>query len=301
MMSRPQMLRPQPWHRAAITGAMLGALFLATCMPPASAVETNHQPHFYLALGGSGSVGVQPTAAVPRGRPTDAGYANDLLAMERSRWTDLRLIRLGCPGATTLTMLEGGGRCAYRTGSQFAAALAFIRRHPSTVLVTLDLGFNNVRRCLAHQHVDEACVAQTVGNVRQQLSEILTSLRAAGGPGLEIVGVGHYDPYLGDYLKGPAGRAFAVHSLGVVALLNDALRSDYGAAGVPMADVPASFDTAGTEMTTLAGVGSVPADVARVCALTWMCAPAPLGPNPHANDAGYRAISQAIAAVLPAH
>ena len=301
MMSRPPMLRPQAWRRAAITGAMLGALFLATVSTPASADATSHEPHFYLALGGSGSVGVQPTAAAPRGRPTDAGYANDLLVMERSRWTDLRLIRLGCPGATTRTMLQGGGRCAYRTGSQLAAAVASIRRQPSTVLVTLDLGFNNVRRCLAHQHVDEACVAQAVAIVHRQLTQILTSLRAAGGPGLQIVGVGHYDPYLGDYLKGPAGRAFAVHSLGVVTLLNDALRSDYGAAGVPMADVAASFDTADVGMTTLAGVGSVPEDVARVCALTWMCAPAPLGPNPHANDAGYRAISQAIAAVVPAH
>jgi hypothetical protein len=270
-------------------------------MPPASAVATTHERHFYLALGGSGSVGVQPTAAAPHGRPTDAGYANDLLDLERSRWTNLRLIKLGCPGATTLTMLAGGGRCAYRSGSQLTAAVAYLRRQPSTVLVTLDLGFNNMRRCLNHQHVDEACVARAIGIVHRQLSEILTSLRAAGGPGLEIVGLDHYDPYLGDYLKGRVGRAFALRSLGVVTLLNDALRSDYGAAGVPMADVAASFDTADTEMTTLAKVGSVPEDVARVCALTWMCAPAPLGPNPHANDAGYRAISRAVAAVVPGH
>ena len=79
------MVRPQAWRKAAITGAMLAGLFLAAFMPPASAVATNHEPHFYLALGGSGSVGVQPTAAAPHGRPTDAGYANDLLVMERSR------------------------------------------------------------------------------------------------------------------------------------------------------------------------------------------------------------------------
>ena len=68
-----------------------------------------------------------------------------------------------------------------------------------------------------------------------------------------------------------------------------------------MADVAASFDTADSETTTLAGAGTVPEDVARVCALTWMCAPPPFGPNPHPNDAGYRAISQAISAVVPAH
>ena len=89
---------------------------------------------------------------------------------------------------------------------------------------------------------------------------------------MQIVGVGHYDPYLGDYLKGPAGRAFAVHSLGVVTLLNDALRSDYGAAGVPMADVAASFDTADVGMTTLAGVGAS-RKMWHECALSPGCVP----------------------------
>ena len=46
-------------------------------------------PHYYLALGGSDSVGFQPTAAIPHGAPTDEGYADDLVATERARWDDL--------------------------------------------------------------------------------------------------------------------------------------------------------------------------------------------------------------------
>ena len=50
---------------------------------------------YYLALGGSASIGFQPTAARPQGQPTDTGYANDLLSIERSRWHDLQLVQLG--------------------------------------------------------------------------------------------------------------------------------------------------------------------------------------------------------------
>jgi len=38
--------------------------------------------------------------------------------------------------------------------------------------------------------------------------------------------------------------------------------------------------------------------VARICQWTWMCAPAPLGPDIHANTAGYGVIAKAFEAVL---
>jgi lysophospholipase L1-like esterase len=220
--------------------------------------------------------------------------------MERTSSPDLRLVKLGCPGETTITMLAGGAHCHYRSGSELSAALAFLHRHPSTVLVTLDLGFNNVRACMAHHVVNQPCVSEALAVVKLQLTSILTQLRSAAPPGMRIIGVGHYDPYLGDYLKGAAGRTFASQSLDVITRLNDALRSTYAAAGVPMADVGAAFDSSDTDPTTLAGVGTVPEDVARTCALTWMCTPAPLGPNPHPNDAGYHAIAEAISQVIVA-
>jgi hypothetical protein len=255
-------------------------------------------PAFYLDVGGSASVGFQPTEASPQGQPTDSGYANDLVNEERSIWPTLQLQEVGCPGATTATMLEGGGHCAYPDGTQLAAAVDFLRDHPTTVLVTVDLGFNNLRSCIRAGQIDQPCVDQSISLVEQQLPVILSALRAAGSPGLRIVGIGHYDPYLGSYLRGPTGRVLAPESLDAISGLDQALRSIYAASGIPMADVAGSFDTASTNPTMMSGVGMVPRDVARICTLTWMCAAKPFGPNQHPNDDGYRVMSQAIVAAL---
>jgi lysophospholipase L1-like esterase len=288
-------LRHRPWRIAAGAGAVVAGLSLVAFGAPARAgAGVIHEPAYYVALGGSGSVGEQPTLAAPHGQPTDEGYANDLTETERSRWPDLQLVKLGCPGETTVTMTQGGDRCHYPAGSQLAAALAFLRLHQSTVLVTLDLGFNNLKPCLAGHQVDDACLAQALAAVHEQIAAMVPLLREAGPPGMRLVGVGHYDPFLGTYLSGTAGHSFASESLSVVSRLNDALRSAYNGAGVPMADVAAAFGTAATGSGRLAGVGAVPRNVERACSLTWMCSAAPYGPNQHPNDAGYEVISRAI-------
>ena len=110
--------------------------------------------------------------------------------------------------------------------------------------------------------------------------------------------MGHYDPYLSDALRGPAGQAFAEASLDIIDRLNDVLRAAYAQAGMRMADVGAAFELHDTSPVDVPGLGTVPTDVARVCALTWMCVAPPLGPNSHPNDKGYRMVSDAIAATL---
>jgi lysophospholipase L1-like esterase len=262
-----------------------------------SAGADDADAHYYLAVGGSDSVGFQPTAAVPHGQPTNDGYADDLLESLRSRWDDLRLVHLGCPGETTQTMLNGGDKCGYAAGSQLAAAVSFLNQHPSTVLVTVDVGFNDLVHCMGHDVVDPACVSLGLDNLRAQLPRIVAALRAAGGPELRIIGVGHYDPYLAAYRDGPAGQAFASQSIDVITRLNDDLRSAYAQSGVPMAEVAAAFDMTDTTPTTLAGT-VVPRNVERTCTLTWECAPGPLGPNKHPNEDGYEVIGDAISAVL---
>jgi lysophospholipase L1-like esterase len=272
---------------AGLLGGVAGAA------PPLGAVDQDSP--YYLALGGSASVGFQPTAADPHGERTLSGYANDLLDAERSRWHDLRLVDLGCPGETTATMRTGTDHCTYPQASQLGAALSFLHQHPSTVLITVDLGFNDVVRCLRHATIDETCVARALRDVGVQLPQILTLLKETAAPGTLMIGLTHYDPYLASALDGPAGRMFAAQSLAVILRLNDALRAAYGAAGIPVADIPAAFDMTNTQPTSVPGFGTVPLDVARTCALTWECAPAPLGPNKHPNDAGYRVIGEAIA------
>jgi hypothetical protein len=286
--------------RRFAAGAVLLLLAIVAALVPAAAAEASAPapPPFYLALGGSGSVGVQPTPVDPRGQPTDSGYADDLAARESTRWPGLALVRIGCPGMTTQKMIGGGGRCSYRAGSQLQTALSFLHTHPSTVLVTVDLGFNDVVPCLHDMEVKPGCVDNALAAVQSQLPEILSALRQAAPDGTHFVGVGHYDPFLGDAERGPAGQAFAEASLGVIDRLDGVLRAAYGQAGMRMADIAEAFQLHDTSPLDVPGLGTVPTNVARVCALTWMCGAPPFGPNSHPNDKGYRMESNAIADAL---
>jgi lysophospholipase L1-like esterase len=289
------------WRIVATVGmaavSLLGAG--AATAVPAGAATASPDPAYLVAIGGSGSVGFQPTPAHPEGEATDAGYANDLLATERAtRWSDLTLVHFGCPGETTATMLNGGDKCHVAPGSLLSDVVSFLQAHPTTVLLTIDLGFNDIRPCLRHDAVDASCVTSALATVRSQLSAIVAAVRAAAPPGMRLVGVGHYDPYLADSLRGPDGQQFAARSLDVITRLNDVMDDTYAAAGVPMADVASAYDMTDTGPTVHPGLGTVPRDVAQTCTLTWMCAAAPLGPNTHPNDDGYRAIAAAIEAVL---
>jgi lysophospholipase L1-like esterase len=277
---------------AGVAFAAAAALGSLGSGPPAGAATP---PPYLLALGGSASVGFQPTLAHPRGEPTSSGYAEDLVPLEQQRWPGLTVVHLGCPGATTMTVLEGGGKCHYPEGSQLQAAEAFLRTHPTTALVTLDLGFNDLLSCLRHEVVDTPCVDEALATVHDRLIQIVAGIKAAAPPGALIVGIGHYDPYLGDYLRSPGGEAFAAQSLDVMQQLDATLRADYAAAAVPMADVASAFDLADRDPVPWSGPPTVPTDVARTCELTFMCNGPPLGHNVHPDDAGYRAIASAIA------
>ncbi len=159
----------------------------------------------------------------------------------------------------------------------------------------MDLGFNDLLSCLRHQFIDATCVEGALTTVHVQLSQILARIKAAAPSGAIVVGVGHYDPYLGDFVRGTGVQAFSAASLDVMERLDETLRADYRSAGVPMADVAAAFEVTDHDPVTRPGLGTVPDDVARTCALTWMCDPPPFGPNPHPDDAGYRTIAAAIA------
>jgi lysophospholipase L1-like esterase len=266
---------------------------------PARAATPVANPTYLVAIGGSGSVGFQPTLAHPDGAATDAGYANDVFETERAtRWNDLVLVHFGCPGETTANMLSGKDRChAAAAGSLLSDVVSFLHSHPTTVLLTVDLGFNDVRPCLRHDTVDASCVTNALATVQSQLSTIVAAVRTAAPAGMRMVGVGHYDPYLADSLRSPDGQQFAARSLDVITRLNDALDDTYAAAGMSLADVASAFEMTSTRPEH-SDIGTVPRNVARTCALTWMCAAAPLGPNTHPNDDGYRAIAAAIEAVL---
>lgn len=256
---------------------------------------------FYLDIGASVSVGVQPTVTNPHGEPTTSGYANDLVALEAARGVDLAMVQTGCPGESTTTMLYGGDRCYPSTATQLTTAVSFLQSHgDQSGIVTVDLGFNNVVRCFKMTSGISACLNQGFATVRQELPQILSALLAVAGPNVHFVGVGHYDPFLASALHGPAGIARATRSLDAMSTLNRTLSHIYQSFAIPTADVARSFKNFDRTPTTLPGVGTVATNIADTCALTWMCQAAPFGPNLHPNDSGYALIASAIATKLPA-
>ncbi|HEY1831515.1 MAG TPA: GDSL-type esterase/lipase family protein [Acidimicrobiales bacterium] len=287
-----------PSRALVLMGVVLSIVSVGVLSASAGASTTGAViPSYYVDVGGSASVGEQPTVLHPRGQPTDHGYSNDVAAALAQRWPGLRLIEMGCPGATTMTVLDGGGGCPYRDGTQLADTLDFLHQHPVPVLITVDLGFNDLRACFRDEVVDDACVAQTIATVRVQLPTILSEIKAAAAPGSEMIGIGHDDPYLGRYLDGLAGQTFARDSENAVLELDDTLRRTYGAFGFPMANVAARYDMTDSHPADVDGL-HVPLNVARACSLTWMCAPKPYGPNQHPNDQGYSVIAQAVLSLV---
>ena len=103
---------------------------------------------FYLSLGDSLSRGVQPTAT-GQDVATNRGYPDRLAATLRRHLRHLQLVKLGCSGETTETMIHGG-ICRYPAGSQLAQAARFLRAHRGhTALITIDIGANDPNSCVS--------------------------------------------------------------------------------------------------------------------------------------------------------
>jgi lysophospholipase L1-like esterase len=253
-------------------------------------------PSYYLALGDSLSVGVQPDAA-GKSVPTQQGYANQLYAALRASHPGLRLVKLGCSGETTHTMIDGG-ICSYPAGSQLSQAVSFLRAHRGRVsLITIDIGANDPDSCITRPSFGAviSCVTQSFPETERNLTQIMRTIRAAAGSGVRIIGMNYYVPALSEWLDGFPGQQIARLSERLVAAYNGLLAGVYQRFGARVANVFAAFDSGDfTGGVRLAGVGTVPRNVATVCLWTWECAPAPRGPNEHARPAGYAAIARAF-------
>jgi lysophospholipase L1-like esterase len=256
--------------------------------------DADQAPRYYLSLGDSLATGVQPIGLEERQFRTNEGYADQLLAIARSRLPDLKAVKLGFPGESTVTMVDGG-LTSYPHGSQLREAVAFLERNRGRVaFVTVDIGFNDF------PSYELPSIAIGMASIGRNLPGILETLRQAAGPEVPIVGMTIYDAFLARWLEGPEGREVARQSVweGVVPI-NAYLRQVYAAAGLQVADVEGAFATTDFETVVyLEGVGAVPLNVARACEWTWVVAPPPLGPDMHANARGYRAIAEAFARVL---
>jgi len=265
----------------------------------ASAANTSG---FYLDVGASASLGYQPDGVVKHnGRPTTTGYANDLVVLEAKRGTLLTLHQTGCPGETAESMLLGDDKCFSSSDQQLKQATTFLRSDASQRgLVSIDLGFNDVRACLVTGTINEVCAAQGIRLVQRDLPLVVKDLKEAAGPRVRFVGLEYGDPFLGHYVNGASGQVAASASLQVMTQLNAVLTNVYAKAGIPVANVPGAYLSSNTTPVTLKGSGVVPRNVAEACTLTWFCTGYPFGPDDHANNAGYLVIAHAMEAVIPA-
>jgi lysophospholipase L1-like esterase len=199
---------------------------------------------YYLSLGDSLAQGLQPIGG-PHTNSSAAGYnqgyADQLLKLARDGGGDqLRLVKLGCGGESTATMIAGG-RCSYDTGSQLGDAVDFLDEHQGEIaFITIDLGANDI---FLDCRGDPTCF---VRQITTNLPHILDTLRGHAGPDVPIVGMNYFGPDVVQWFADPAaGQAAAANTVA----FNNLLESLYARAGVPVADVESAF--AVTDFTTL--------------------------------------------------
>jgi lysophospholipase L1-like esterase len=275
----------------ALTLAALAATGLAVTGESAATATTTPSIHYYVALGDSLSVGYQPGLG-----NTPRGYTDDLYAALKAKDPSLQLVKLGCAGETTTTMLKGGRCATYPEGSQIKAAEAFLHTHRGQVkLVTLDIGANDVDGCLTGGNISPSCILQGIGTITMNLPQLTARLRLAGGFAPHYTGMNYYDPFLASWLKGSSGQSLARESVLLADIINAMETGVYRVSGFAVADVAGAFATNdfGNPEKLPNGV-TVPRNVARVCNWTWMCKVGDI----HANDVGYQHLADAFAAVV---
>jgi lysophospholipase L1-like esterase len=282
---------PRLFSRLRLLLVLAAAAVLAACSGP----QAPHHPAsmapeatYYLALGDSLSQGVQPNAAGVSVETSD-GYPDQVYAALHRTHPGLELVKLGCPGETTSTMMDGG-ICHYQSGSQLAAAVAFLQAHRGRVLlVTLDIGANDPEVCGGEPGLTQLakCAVTGIPDAVVHLGAIMNRLTAAA-PGVRIVGMNYYLPALAEWHNGLPGQVVARTAEKLAVVYNQALGQVYTRSGARVANVFGAFQTSDFSSPN----GDAPRNVTLLCQWTWACAAPPRGPNQHANQAGYQVIAR---------
>ncbi|HET9310238.1 MAG TPA: SGNH/GDSL hydrolase family protein [Actinomycetota bacterium] len=276
--------------RKVTWAVVVGALLMSVVHVPA-ALAGVAEPTYYVALGDSLSVGFQPN----RGE-TAHGYVDVLTGrVRRDLIPDLRLKNVGCAGETSRSLISGKrSPCRYPAGSQLDAAVKFLDEHPGQVaFITIDIGANDItNRCLRPSLlIRRSCARDLAPALSDRVTAIVEALASAAGPGVPIVGMTYYNPFLGLWGLVPGGRALAHADQRAWVVFNEALATAYEGAGAAVAGVAERFRIEDFDDTVVVpDRGRIPVNVALACRWTWFCSERFPG-DPHANRTGYRRIA----------
>jgi lysophospholipase L1-like esterase len=132
--------------------ALVAGVVGAGVAPPATADAASSRPQTYLALGDSLAFGYSPLAD-PASAGNFIGYPDTVAAALK-----LRLTNAACPGETSSHLVDLAGidnNCGLwranaplhvtYTSTQLAFADAFLKSHPKTLVVSIDIGANDVQ------------------------------------------------------------------------------------------------------------------------------------------------------------
>jgi lysophospholipase L1-like esterase len=284
-----------------MTRVAVAALILVATVVFAGAAEAKKPTRFYVALGDSLSVGVQPGPSGPSVN-TKQGYANQLAKLVGG----VKLVDFGCGRATTQSFIVGKRPCAparnpgYKNTSaktaQLATAERFLKKNRSKIrFVTIDIGANDLQVCVKNGAIDLNCINQGIANIKKFAPKIAKGLRKAGGRRMPMAVSTLYDPFLQSWFNGSLGQAIAKASVDLAKnQVNPTISNAFKGQGFKVAKTDTAFKTYTpfSQTTSFRGRNDVPVAVATVCKLTHMCDPAPKGPNIHATKAGYAVMAK---------
>jgi hypothetical protein len=193
-------------------------------------------------------------------------------------------VNYGCPGESLVTFTKGGcpwldeGKQLHDSfsGTQLAAALAFLRAHPGQVSpITITLWGNDISFLEEVCHNKLRCIRKraphALASISSRLRSVLSQLRAAA-PGAEIIATGAWNFEVDRFAR----VAFLYRSL------DKRISRAAARAGTRVAKVRRIFNPR----------GGFAAWRERICALTFICSRG----DPHPKNAGYEAIAKAFLA-----
>ena len=197
---------------------VLAVQFILILTPTAVGATSLPLQGSYLALGDSIAFGYVPLQALPTYPSTSwyddpahfRSYANDV-----ANALHLKLVNASCPGETSASMIDprapsnrcenfmghGGGYRSFwplhvhYTGSQLGFAVNYLRSHPQTQLVTIDIGANDLRLCQLTTRAQCSSAAERerlATSLHKNLDIIFHEIRAVAGYRGPIVALDYY-------------------------------------------------------------------------------------------------------------